>query len=48
MIKDKSNIFSVDRGINQKSTETASMRVAHCCKSFPFFFQIEAFNNLYL
>ena len=39
-LRNESNILSVDRGINQKGTETASMRVAHCCKSLPFFLRL--------
>ena len=34
-MRNESYNFSVDRGINLKRTEKC---VAHCCKSFPFFF----------
>ena len=37
-LRNESNIFLVDRGINQKSTENCIN--AHCCKRFPFFFQL--------
>lgn len=36
----ESNIFSVDRGINQIGRKTASIRLAHCCKSFLFFLRL--------
>ena len=39
-LRNESDIFSVDWGINQKGLKTALMRLGHCCKSFPFFFRL--------
>ena len=41
-LRNESNIFSVDRGFKlstKQGRKTASMRVEHCCRSFPFFFR---------
>ena len=42
-LRNESNIFSVDRGFKlstKQGRKTASMRVEHCCRSFPFFFRL--------
>ena len=41
MIRNESNIFSIDRGIKEKRTGNCiNAHVAHCCESFPFFFRL--------
>ena len=44
-LRNESNIFSVDRGTNNKGGKTASMRVAHCCRCFQFFFSVDTSIN---
>ena len=42
-LRNESNIFFrlIEVSTKKKGRKTASMRVAHCCRRFPFFFSVD-------